>query len=214
MMKRVRVKVCGITTPQDAAAVVAAGADAIGFLFAKSPRRIEPEQALTIRRSLSPFVATVGVFVNERPERVLEVVAAVGLSTVQLHGDEPPEVVETIGRRVPTVKAIRVRDEESLGEVDAYPSACGFLLDAYVKGGARGGTGHVFNWDLLRSGAHRITERPWILAGGLHPENIERAVAACRPYAVDVSSGVESRPGVKDSTKVNDFMERVRRSSH
>lgn len=211
-MSRVRVKVCGITSPHDAAMVADAGADAIGLLFAQSPRRVTLEQARAIRRALPPFVATVGVFVNEDVERVLHIAQAVGLTTVQLHGEEGPEVAESLAKRVPVVKALRIRDAQSFATMAEFPSVCGFLFDTFVKGGARGGTGHAFNWEWLQAQHERLAAIPWVLAGGLHSGNVDQALEACKPYAVDVSSGVESSPGVKDPVKVREFIDRVRRS--
>ena len=196
----VKVKICGITNIGDALHACACGADALGFVFyAKSPRCIESEQARGIIAALPPFVASVGLFVNERLGRIEEVAAFCGLGMIQLHGDEPPESCRIPGRRV--IKALRVRDAGSLARAAEYEVA-GLLLDAWVPG-AYGGTGRSFNWEL----AERIARhRPVILAGGLTAENVAAAVAAVAPYAVDVSSGVEAAPGVKDPAKVAAFI--------
>lgn len=196
----VRVKICGITNAPDALAAVRAGADALGFVFAPSPRRVSVETAVEIIGSLPPFVATVGVFVNEIPERVREVVARCALAFVQFHGDEGPDECGAFGARA--IKAVRVRNAESLRGLDRYRVGA-FLLDSCVPG-ARGGTGTPFPWGLATSAA--ATGRPVILSGGLTVENVARAVAEAAPYAVDVSSGVESEPGKKDAALVEEFV--------
>ncbi|HEX6987612.1 MAG TPA: phosphoribosylanthranilate isomerase, partial [Planctomycetaceae bacterium] len=195
-------------------AAASAGADAIGMIFCDSPRKITPEQGRSIVEALPPLVAAVGVFVDERPETVIDVARRVGLTAVQLHGDEAPETVAAVAGEVKVIKAIRVRGPQSFAGLDRYDAASAFLFDAYVKG-ARGGTGHRFNWDLLAGGgrAHRL-RKPWILAGGLTPENVEEAISLCRPYGVDASSGVERGPGIKDVAKVEEFIARVRRSDY
>ncbi|GAB4566610.1 MAG: phosphoribosylanthranilate isomerase [Geothermobacteraceae bacterium] len=197
---RIRVKICGITSLEDALAAVAAGADALGFVFYdQSPRAVEPAVAARIIRQLPPFVTTVGLFVNETRERVEEVMRGCGLDLIQLHGDETPEDCRFAGRRV--VKALRVRDAASLKDADRYDVA-GLLLDAWSDD-VYGGSGKRFDWTLLQSFADR---RPVILAGGLTPENVGDAIRTVRPFAVDVSSGVESAPGVKDPEKVRAFI--------
>ena len=196
----VKIKICGITNREDALHAVACGADALGFVFyEKSPRCIEPEQARAIIAALPPFVASVGLFVNERPQRIEEIAAFCSLGLVQLHGDESPEACLIPGRRV--IKALRVRDAQSLERAADYAVA-GLLLDAWVPG-TYGGTGHTFNWQLA---ARVARQRPVILAGGLTPENVAEAARAVRPYAVDVSSGVEAAPGKKDPEKVAAFI--------
>ena len=200
----VRVKICGLTTVDDALMAVAAGADAIGLVFCeKSPRALLPEQAAVIVRALPPFVQAVGLFVNAGIEIVNATAEACRLDIVQLHGEEPPEFCGLVERRV--IKAFRVRDEASLEPMNDYLVA-GFLLDAWSPH-AHGGTGATFNWDLAKS-----SEKfgPIILAGGLTPENVQRAVEMVKPYGVDVSSGVESAPGRKDPEKVRDFIRRAK----
>lgn len=214
-MRRVRVKVCGITSPDAARHAVWAGADALGLLFAPSPRRVSIETAHAIRQATAPFVDVVGVFVNAPVDDVLDTIENVRLTAVQLHGEESPDYVEDIRARsrVTVIKALRVRSQASLQSVSEYLHADAFLFDAFVEGGAYGGTGHTFNWDLVNEAQQTgLLQRPWILAGGLNPENVEEAIRRCGPYAVDVSSGVEASPGVKDKGRVEQFLRRVRRS--
>lgn len=202
-----RVKLCGMTRPEDARAAERYGADAIGFVFAESPRRVTAEQARTISEAVGPFVTRVGVFVDAGIEAIRRVLKEVRLDVVQLHGNETPaeaEAVRSLGVRV--VKAIRVRDAGSLAGLAAY-DVDAFLLDAYVPGVA-GGTGRTFEWALAEEAARRY---PVILAGGLTPENVAEAVAAVRPYAVDTSSGIESSPGVKDHERMREFITRARK---
>jgi phosphoribosylanthranilate isomerase len=195
-----KVKICGITNIDDARHAAACGADALGFVFyAKSPRCITPEQARSIIAALPPFIATVGLFVNEEPEQIRYVADFCGLDVLQLHGDEPPEGCSFPQRRV--IKALRVKDEASLAEHELF-RVSGLLLDAWVAG-SYGGTGESFNWNLAAAVA---SQRSVILAGGLTAENVAEAVRAVRPYGVDVSSGVESLPGCKDPQKVADFI--------
>ena len=201
-----RVKICGITTAEDAADAVAAGADALGFVFVPgTPRAVSPEAVGRIVETLPPFVTEVEVFVDRPVQDVLDIAARCGLQAVQLHGDEPAESARLISLKV--IKAIRVRDAESLRPLETYP-AHAFLLDAFVEG-KPGGTGSVLPWDLAAQvkGPARI-----ILSGGLRPENVDRAVRLVRPYGVDVSSGVEMRPGRKDRQKVREFIAAVRRA--
>ena len=200
----VRVKICGITTVDDALMAVAAGADAIGLVFCdKSPRALLPEQAAAIVRALPPFIQAVGLFVNADIAIVNATADACRLDIVQLHGEEPPEFCGLVERRV--IKAFRVRDEASLEPMRNYRVA-GFLLDAWSPH-AHGGTGATFNWELARAAA---THGPIILAGGLTPENVRTAVDIVAPYGVDVSSGVESAPGRKDPEKVREFIGRAK----
>lgn len=200
----VRVKICGITTVEDARVAVEAGADALGFVFyEKSPRFVNPLKAVAIIRELPPFVQTVGLFVNEETEKINWTADFCGLDLVQLHGDEEPRDGEELKRRV--IKALRVKDEASLSGRDAW-SVSALLLDAWVSG-AYGGTGESFNWELAATVAR---QRPVILAGGLTPENVAEAVSIVHPYAVDVSSGVEAAPGKKDPDKVREFIRRAK----
>lgn len=201
----VRVKVCGITNADDAMAAVEAGADALGFVFFReSPRAVDPSTAAEIVAGLPPFVSAAGVFVNEDPVRIAEVVRETGIDCVQLHGDESPE---TCGSFLRAVKAIRVMSLESLEPLSRYQDAVSaFLLDAYAPG-ALGGTGQVFNWDIAVE-AKRFGRI--ILAGGLTPDNVADAVKRVMPYAVDVSSGVEASKGKKDHQKMKLFIERAK----
>lgn len=198
----VRVKICGITDSFIAGAAVKAGADALGFVFAESPRRVDPETARRICLSLPPFVARVGVFVNSPPGVVREIVDYCGLDYAQLHGDETPEYCGNLRRRV--IKAFKVRDAASLAKIREYPVA-GVLLDALVPG-QDGGTGRAFDWSLARD---LPDVPPLVLAGGLTPENVGQAVRLVRPYAVDVSSGVETE-GKKDPEKIRLFIRRAK----
>lgn len=197
----VRVKICGITNVKDARNAARLGADALGFNFFKgSPRYIRPERAKAIIAALPPFVLTVGVFVDEDPDRMLEVCAQCGLDAVQMHGDEAPRVVHAV-TGVRRIKALRIESAQDVMlcrryRVDAY------LLDAKAPG-EYGGTGKTFNWELARDAGQF---GPVILAGGLKPENVADAVAIVQPYAVDVASGVETSPGEKDKEMMAAFI--------
>jgi phosphoribosylanthranilate isomerase len=199
-----RVKICGITSAEDAAAAVEAGADALGFVFAPgTPRLVHPDVAERIVRDLPPFVTTVGVFVDQPLEDVLRIADRCTLQAVQLHGNEP----EAFSRRIPfpVIKAIRVRDARDLAPIATYPARA-FLLDAFVEGQA-GGTGTPISWDVARQAKGKV---PIILSGGLRPETVAQAVRTVRPYGVDVGSGVEASPGRKDHKKVREFIAAVR----
>ncbi len=197
----VKVKICGITRAADAQAAAAAGADLLGFNFwTQSPRCLTPAAASDIIRALPPFVVKVGVFVDAEPETVLEAVRVCGLDLLQFHGDETPDYC--LQFNLMSMKAFRIRDAESLAALPAYHTDA-WLLDAFVAG-QPGGTGATFNWDLAVEA--RKLGRPVFLAGGLTPENVATAVRRVQPYGVDVSSGVESAPGVKDYQKVRDFI--------
>jgi len=197
----VKVKICGITSVADAQAAEQAGADMIGLMFYdQSPRHILLQQAAEIARSVSPFVLKVGVFVNPDEAGVMEAIRACGLNLLQFHGDETPEFCTQFGMM--SIKAFRVRDAESLKALTDYPTDA-WLLDAYSKAGL-GGTGEKFNWDLAVE-ANKLG-KPIFLAGGLTPENVAKAVAQVNPFAVDVSSGVESSPGRKDPSKIREFV--------
>jgi phosphoribosylanthranilate isomerase len=201
----VSVKICGITTVEDAQAAVAAGADALGFVFyPPSPRCVTPEQARRIIRTLPPFVTTVGLFVDVPAATVHDIADRCGLDRVQLHGHETPECCRLIA--LPVIKAFRIKNASSLAHLPAYAVAA-FLLDAYVDGALPGGTGASFAWELA------VQAKPYgpvILAGGLTPENVAAAVVQIRPYGVDVSTGVEQSPGVKDHAKLRRFIARAK----
>jgi phosphoribosylanthranilate isomerase len=200
----VKVKICGITNLEDALMAVEAGADALGFVFFQgSSRYISPELAATIICHLPPFVQTVGLFVNEEAAVVNTLADRCALDIVQLHGEESPDYCQTVRRRI--IKAFRVKDASSLTTMKDY-NVAGCLLDAWSPA-AHGGTGTTFNWDIV---AHAATSRSIILAGGLTPENVAGAVATVKPYAVDVSSGVERAPGKKDAGLVGRFIRAAR----
>lgn len=212
-----RVKICGITNLEDALGAVKLGADALGFVFAESPRQIDPRKASQIIRSLPPFVTVVGLFVDERAEMVRKIMEDCRLDALQFHGDESPEYCGQFSTRTGdkslsgcrrTVKAFRIKDEETLKTIPSY-RVDAYLLDAYVEGTV-GGTGKSFNWDLAIE-AKKIG-RPIILAGGLSPDNVAEAIKKVSPYGVDVSSQVEKVPGKKDHKKMKDFMQTVRRT--
>lgn len=203
----IRVKICGITSREDAWAAVEAGADALGFIFVKgTPRYIEPEAAAAIAAQMPPFLVTAGVFVDRTPEEIERIVSASGLSLAQLHGNESPAECRRL--RVPFVKAIRVQSERDLEALRIYPQARAFLLDTYVAD-RPGGTGRTFSWEIAAKAARQARV---ILSGGLTPDNVALAVAQVRPYAVDVCSGVEAHPGRKDHRKVREFIEQARKA--
>jgi phosphoribosylanthranilate isomerase len=207
-VEMVKVKICGITSLADARAAIDAGADALGFVFYdRSPRYVSPQKAAAIIAGLPPFVQTVGLFVDEEVERVNWTADFCGLDLVQLHGAEPAAYCPDVNRRV--IKAFRVKDAGSLQGIDGYPVA-GYLLDAWSPH-APGGTGLTFDWQLARQAAGA---RPIILAGGLTPDNVAAAIAQVKPYAVDVSSGVEAAPGQKDHRKINAFIAAVQQAAH
>jgi phosphoribosylanthranilate isomerase len=199
---KTRVKICGVTSVADALAAAEAGADMIGLMFyEQSPRHITLATALEISRALSPFVLRVGVFVNPQEALVTRAIGECNLSLLQFHGDETSEFCTQFG--LMSMKAIRVRDEESLKQMENFQTDA-FLLDAHSKNGL-GGTGEKFNWDLAIE-AQKF-DKPIFLAGGLTPENVGEAVRKVRPFAVDVSSGVEIAPGKKDHAKVKAFIQ-------
>ncbi len=201
----VRVKVCGITNEQDAMMAVETGATALGFIFARSPRRISPRNARRIIRYLPPFVETVGVFVNEEPEKIRDVMEFCGLDLAQLHGDESPGACEALAPRC--MKAVRVGSAAAFHGIGSYQGKVrALLLDTY-SGEKRGGTGNTFDWTL--AGEAKKTGIPIVLAGGLDPYNIEEAVLAVRPFAVDINSGIEERPGKKSRFLMEELMERI-----
>ncbi len=201
------VKICGITRPEDARLAEDCGAAAVGFVFhPPSPRYIEPGKAKAISDGLGPFVTRVGVFVNEPAERIRAIAAEAGLDAIQLYGDEPPSYVAgLLGLRI--IRAFRVGPEFDPKTPSDWP-ADAYLLDA-CEPGAYGGTGRTCDWDTARACAERYRI---ILAGGLAPDNVGAAVRAVQPWGVDVSSGVESSPGVKDHDAVRAFFAAVRNS--
>jgi phosphoribosylanthranilate isomerase len=203
----VRIKICGITNLEDALLAAELGADALGFIFyPQSPRKVTPETAQEIIAQLPPFVASVGVFVDEEAAVVRDLAARVGLDWVQLHGQESPEYCRSLGRRV--IKGFRIQNADSLILLADYRGAAqALLLDTYTKGQV-GGTGTAFDWRLAREAKQygRI-----ILAGGLTPENVAQAIAAAQPAAVDAASGTEAAPGRKDPAKLRAFFKAASR---
>jgi phosphoribosylanthranilate isomerase len=196
----IRIKICGITSREDALAAVGCGADALGFVFAPSPRQVTPNQARDIIASLPPTVTAVGVFADEPHRRVRGIALRCHLDVLQLHGNEPPAYCRDFDHKV--IKAFRVQGESIVREVAAYDvDAC--LLDSPTGGG----TGLAFDWGLIDGIEGRI-----ILAGGLRPDNVAEAIQKVRPYAVDVSTGVESVPGKKDPRLMEAFVRQVRQS--
>ena len=203
-MSAVRSKICGITRIEDALAAAEAGADAIGLVFyPKSPRAVTVLQARAIIAALPPFITTVGLFVNASRCELNETLDAVALDMLQFHGDETPE--ECDGYHRPYIKALRVKAGDDIaGVCRTYRNARGVLLDTYVEG-VPGGTGETFDWALIPDDL----DKPVILAGGLTSANVAQAIAQVRPYAVDVSGGVEQSKGIKDREKILAFMSAV-----
>ena len=204
-MIKPRIKICGITSVNDALSAAAAGADALGLVFyQKSARFIDIDQASEIARQIPPFICLVGLFVNASEQTIADVLAKVPLGLLQFHGDEKEQDCTRWHR--PYIKAFRVRSDEcasTLAErVAPYHSASGYLFDSYNPA-LRGGTGESFQWQLIPDSL----EKPVILAGGLHANNVARAIATVKPYAVDVSSGVERAPGIKDIEKLKAFIQ-------
>ena len=207
-MKRVRVKICGVRTLEEAEAATAAGADALGFNFwPKSPRYVPPDVASRIVSSLPALVNSIGVFVNEELDSVREIVSKVGLVAVQLHGDESPRYCLEL-KNIKVIKAFRVGEDFDLTMIRNYQVSA-ILLDAKVAG-KYGGTGRRLSWDVAIE-AKRHT--PVILAGGITIDNVAEAITFVRPFAIDVCSGVESEPGRKDLSKIKEFMKEVARAN-
>ncbi|WP_428035114.1 phosphoribosylanthranilate isomerase [Amphritea sp.] len=205
---RTRVKICGITRLEDALAAIDAGADALGFVFyPPSPRYVEPAVAEVIIKQLPPFVSTVALFVNESPEQVRAVLDQTGINLLQFHGDESPDYCEQFNH--PYFKALRMSpDIDVVAETERFVAARAILLDAY-RPGVPGGTGEAFDWDRIPADI----DKPLILAGGLDQHNVAKAICQVKPYAVDVSGGVEAAKGLKDSSKLISFMNEVARAN-
>jgi phosphoribosylanthranilate isomerase len=201
---RVRVKICGITRIEDALSAVEHGADAIGLVFYdQSPRNVSISQAMEIANNIPAFVSVVGLFVNAESSFINEVISKVKLDLLQFHGDETPE--ECASYTLPFIKAIRVKNDTNLVQyANDFSAAKALLLDAYTEGVA-GGTGHVFDWNLIPK---QLTKQV-ILAGGLNATNVALAIQQVSPYAVDVSGGVEASKGIKDAEKIAAFMRQV-----
>jgi phosphoribosylanthranilate isomerase len=206
-MRRVRVKICGITNWTDARRAIESGADFLGFNFYPgSPRYIAPAKARRIVKRLPKGVAAVGVFVNEPEEKMLEIARRVGLDYLQLHGDESPEMVAHLQREMPVIKAVRVKRPFRAAQIARYRRASALLLDGFDRR-LRGGTGKTFDWKLA------LRAKPYgkiFVAGGLAPENVGDAIRIAKPFAVDVSSGVEAKPGKKDAARLKAFAKAVR----
>ena len=201
---RVRVKICGITRVEDALNAVEHGADAIGLVFYEpSPRNVEISQAIEISNKIPAFVTVVGLFVNAEPEFVRKVISQVKLDLLQFHGDETPQECASYG--LPFIKAIRVKSDTNLVQcAKDFSASKALLLDTFTDGVA-GGTGHVFDWNLIPA----ALDKPVILAGGLNVQNVAQAINQVKPYAVDVSGGVEISKGIKDAAKIAAFMQQV-----
>jgi phosphoribosylanthranilate isomerase len=206
----VHVKICGVTNWRDARLAVDLGVHALGFNFyPASPRSISPAEAWAIVRKLPPLVATVGVFVDWSAEAITALAGALRLDGVQLHGDEPPSEAAELAGRFGVIKAFGARPEFKLPTLAKYKAASAFLLDGY-RSGFYGGTGQVGDWQIARQAKHygRV-----ILAGGLRPGNVAQAISEAQPYGIDVASGVESRPGVKDPAALRELMREVEAAS-
>ena len=207
LQSRTRSKICGITRPEDGLLAASQGADAIGLVFyGPSPRNVTVEQARSVIAALPPFVTTVGLFVDAEEAEVRAILGELPLDLLQFHGSEEEGYCRSFGR--PYYKAVRMAEGVDLAaEAERFSSASALLLDSYQKG-VPGGTGHAFDWARIPEGMGK----PIILAGGLGPENIEEAIRTVRPYAVDVSSGVEAAKGIKDAERVIAFMRGVERA--
>lgn len=204
-MSRTKIKICGLTRSGDVENVLACGADAIGFVFADSPRQLGPAAAAELASLVPSGVQRVGLFMDQSPAFIASVLDAVPLDVLQFHGRESEAQCNAFG--LPWLKAVAMADLGSLERaLDAYPGAMGLLLDSHGVG-QRGGSGKVFDWSLAKA-----ADKPLWLAGGLNADNVGAAIKTVRPYAVDVSSGVESSPGVKDEAKMTAFCEAVRQA--
>lgn len=204
---RTRVKFCGLTRPGDARLASELGVDAIGLIFAlSSKRRLDPDAALCVREALTPMVSAVALFMDNEPALIERVIRVVRPHLLQFHGSETE--VECRRWGVPYLRALPMRGAaDALVYCARYPSASGFVLDSHAPGAA-GGTGEAFDWTQIP--AHM--PQPWLLAGGLRPENVASAIAGARPWGVDVSSGIESSPGIKDGEKMQLFLQEVQRA--
>lgn len=202
----IKIKICGITNGRDALWAEKLGVDALGFIFAESPRRVYPRAVEKIISLLPPFISRVGVFVNEDKEKVREIAQICSLTSLQFHGEESPSYCQEF-KEWKVIKSFRVKDEEILKEIPQY-KVDAYLLDTYSVN-KHGGTGRTFNWEI----AQKVKKLgvPIILSGGLNLENITQGITKVKPYAVDVSSGVEKEPGKKDHQKLKDFVKKIRR---
>jgi len=209
----VRVKICGITNIEDALAAIEAGANALGFVFAESPRKIDSDTALSIIKSLPVHIAAVGVFADQEPSDILQIMEKADLHFAQIHGGVDESFAGALeGVQWGLIRALRIGSIEDIEQAaeDSLIAVCdAILLDSRVEG-IVGGTGQTFNWELVIQA--RALGKPVILAGGLTPENVEEAVRQTRPYAVDVSTGVEASPGKKDHAKIKEFIQNARKT--
>jgi phosphoribosylanthranilate isomerase len=202
-MSAMIIKICGMTRVEDVEAAVAAGVDAIGFVFTASPRRITAETAVQLSSSIPAGVLRVGLFLNQGRSEIDQVINSVTLDVLQFHGNESEQECNTYG--LPWLKAVAMENAGSVRRAESdYPSAMGLLLDSH-SAGKRGGSGKVFDWSLSAP-----VSKPVWLAGGLNPDNVAEAIRVVRPYAVDVSSGVEAAPGIKDAERISQFINAVR----
>jgi len=203
-MNRIKVKICGLTRIEDVKAAVKSGADAIGFVFTRSPRRISSEKACELSDFIPDGVLRVGLFLDQDSVEIEEVISRVALDLLQFHGNETEQQCNVFG--LPYLKAVAMKSGQSAQQAELdFPGASGLLLDSQFAG-KPGGSGHVFDWTLSRP----VTKPVW-LAGGLNADNVGRAIQIVRPFAVDVSSGVETGPGVKDAGRIDAFVKAVRR---
>jgi len=204
-----RIKICGITNLEDALFCARLGADALGFIFASSPRKISLSKAQEIIKGLPPFISSVGVFVNEKPAKIKETAQRCSLDYIQLHGEETADFCQSLFPQK-IIKSIRIKDRGSLNLLESFSRVKAFLLDTYVQGKA-GGTGRTFNWHLAKEA--KKAGLPIILSGGLSPENVREAIKLVQPVAVDASSSLESSPGKKDKAKVEFFIRTIKKES-
>lgn len=200
------IKICGITNMEDGQKATSLGVDALGFIFAPSPRRVEPALAKKIILALPKTLLKVGVFVNEDPEEVLRIAEYCGLNALQFHGEEPPEYCHKFS--YPMLKALHIRDFGSLKDMERYHENVSILLETYSPVQA-GGTGNVFPWEIALRAKEK---RNFILSGGLNPVNVGEAVKKVRPWGVDVCSGVETNPGKKELLKMAEFVMEVKKA--
>ncbi len=206
-MNRVKIKICGLTRAEDVQAAVETGADAIGFVFTASVRRISIDKAIELSAYVPAGVLRVGLFLNQDRSEIERVTGSVALDILQFHGSETEQECDRF--KLPWLKAVAMENAESVKQAEQdFPGAAGLLLDSHSKG-KRGGSGKSFDWSLSRS-----IEKPVWLAGGLNADNVTRAIQTVRPYAVDVSSGVESEPGIKDPTRLKAFVKAVRQAEN
>jgi len=210
---RPRVKICGITRECDVEAVCSSGADAIGFVFyEKSPRQVNLNLAKILSGKVLPFVSQVGLFVDATEKQISDILDKVNLDVLQFHGNETEQ--DCLKYSKPYIKAIRMAPGLNLlEEISKFPSARGFLLDSYKKG-VPGGTGQAFDWESIPSTLRGVLTQPIILAGGLKPSNVAEAIKLIKPYAVDLSGGVESEPGIKDAALIHGLMKEINEVSN